>query len=188
MNTRTPRAMRSLSLVALGLSVVIIGLPAGVARAAPLDYGNGCALDPENRAVTLDALRFRCSPQQAEQIYVAAGPGTVPVGVMNGWVTNPPPLALLAPPFWIGKTFYTGPNGGMLQNRLTGAGFEAWPAIVSIGPSWIDGKPTWVLDYAPSPTPPIHDEIREITPGVWFGYSYWHGIFASPQLLAFAVA
>ena len=180
--------MRSFLLVALSLIVVTIGGTSGVARAAPLDYGNGCALYPDNRAATVDALRFRCSPQQAGQIYAAASPGAVPTGVLNGWVTSPPPLALLAPPFWIGKTFYTGPNGGMLQNRLTGAGFEAWPALVYIGASWVDQQPTWVLDYAPSPTPPVHDEIREITPGVWFGYSYWRGIFASPQLLAFIVA
>ncbi len=44
-----------------------------------------------------------------------------------------------------------------------------------------------VLNYAPSPTPPLIDEIREVSPGVWMGYSYWRS-FQNLGLLAFVLA
>ncbi|WP_230329493.1 hypothetical protein [Nocardia aurantiaca] len=118
-------------------------------------------------------MRFRCSPGQLDALYRAAPRGDVPVGVKNGWVASPREMQSWVPLVWSGKDFYTGPEGGYLMNRLTTAGLEAWPANVYAGPSVVDGKPTWVLDYTPSPTPRLYDEIREVTPGVWFGYSWW---------------
>ncbi|KQY30752.1 hypothetical protein [Nocardia salmonicida] len=137
------------------------------------NYGNGCVLDPGNRAATVDSLRFRCSVTQQDQIYRDAQAGAVANGVTNGWVTRPPQLGAAAPALWIGKVFRTGPDGGTLTNRVTGAGIEAFPADVYRAPSILDGAPTWALNYAPSPTPQVYDEIREVTPGVWFGYSWW---------------
>ncbi|WP_245661564.1 hypothetical protein [Nocardia salmonicida] len=137
------------------------------------NYGNGCVLDPGNRAATVDSLRFRCSVTQQDQIYRDAQAGAVANGVTNGWVTRPPQLGAAAPALWIGKVFHTGPDGGTLTNRVTGAGIEAFPADVYRAPSILDGAPTWALNYAPSPTPQVYDEIREVTPGVWFGYSWW---------------
>ncbi|MFC9660777.1 hypothetical protein ACFVJ5_11110 [Nocardia sp. NPDC127606] len=137
------------------------------------DYGNGCVLDPGNRAATVDSLRFRCSVTQQDQIYRDAQAGAVANGVTNGWVTRPPQLGAAAPALWIGKVFNTGPDGGTLTNRVTGAGIAAFPADVYRAPSILDGAPTWALNYAPSPTPQVYDEIREVTPGVWFGYSWW---------------
>ncbi|MFI1239224.1 hypothetical protein [Nocardia salmonicida] len=137
------------------------------------NYGNGCVLDPGNRAATVDSLRFRCSVTQQDQIYRDAQAGAVANGLTNGWVTRPPQLGAAAPALWIGKVFRTGPDGGTLTNRVTGAGIEAFPADVYRAPSILDGAPTWALNYAPSPTPQVYDEIREVTPGVWFGYSWW---------------
>ncbi|WP_433565908.1 hypothetical protein ACQP1O_12140 [Nocardia sp. CA-151230] len=110
--------------------------------------------------------------EQLDAIYGDAPSGDVPVGTKDGWVAAPHEMQSWAPLLWIGKDFYTGPDGGYVMNRLTRAGMEAWPAIVYAGPSVMDGGETWILDYAPSPTPPVYDEIREVTPGVWLGYSW----------------
>ena len=154
---------------------------------AETDYGNGCVLVPNDPAATVAALRDRCSDVAQDQIFRDAPRGTVPTGTTNGVVTRPPVMRAVAPPFWIGKNFYTGPDGGRLMNRITAAGVEGFPANVYTAPSVFDGQPVWALDYAPSITPQILDEVRQITPGVWFGYSWWRGAFQTPLLLTFAL-
>jgi hypothetical protein len=168
--------LASTSAVFASVASLLILAPAAVSADSGTginDYGNGCVLDPGNRAATVDSLRFRCSVTQQDQIYRDAQAGAVATGLTNGWVTRPPQLEAAAPALWIGKVFRTGPDGGTLTNRVTGAGIEAFPADVYRAPSILDGAPTWALNYAPSPTPQVYDEIREITPGVWFGYSWW---------------
>ncbi|WP_040772976.1 hypothetical protein [Nocardia pneumoniae] len=155
---------------------------------AVADYGGGCVLYPDDKAATVASLRFRCSPEQQDVIFRDAPLGAVPMGVKAGWVARPPIMQSLAPPFWIGKTFYTGPDGGYLMNRLTGAGIEGWRADVYAAPALLDGGPAWALNYTPSPTPQVYDEIREVTPGVWFGYSWWRGAFQTTLLLTFVLA
>ncbi|WP_245717634.1 hypothetical protein [Nocardia jejuensis] len=155
---------------------------------ADADYGAGCVLYPGNRAATVDSLRFRCAPGQLESIFRDASRGAVPMGVHDGWVTSPPDTKAIAPAFWIGKTFYTGPDGGFLMNRLTPAGVEGIRADVYTAPAIMDGQPTWALDYAPSPLPWVYDEIREVTPGVWFGYSWSRDAGGASQMLSFALA
>ena len=183
---------RLASIVASSASIFsLLLLSPAVVSADPGDgitnYGNGCVLDPGNRAATVDSLRFRCSVTQQDQIYRDAQAGAVANGVTNGWVTRPPQLGAAAPALWIGKVFRTGPDGGTLTNRVTGAGIEAFPADVYRAPSILDGAPTWALNYAPSPTPQVYDEIREVTPNVWFGYSWWRGYFQTTLLLTFAL-
>lgn len=187
--TEQPRyRFRSLAF-ALGTVVALAPFTAvGNASAEPTDYGNGCAVYPDDRAATIDALRFKCSVEQQDEIYVSAAAGSTPRGVTSGWVTRPAIMAAMAPPLWIGKTFYTGSNGGHLQNRITGAGIEGWVADVYLGTSKVDNEPAWILNYAPSPTPPLLDEIREVSPGVWFGLSWWRDPAISPLLLAFVVS
>ncbi|MEV6136579.1 hypothetical protein AB0L63_11060 [Nocardia sp. NPDC051990] len=154
---------------------------------ATVDYGDGCVLYPDNATATIESLRSRCSAEQQDAIFRDASRGEVPMGVTNGWVTRPPIMEAVAPALWIGKTFYTDPDGGFLVNRITSEGLEAWKADVYTAPAIMDGRPTWVLDYAPSPTPPVYDEIREVTPNVWFGYSWWRGHFQTTLLLTFAL-
>ncbi|MEC3914653.1 hypothetical protein [Nocardia sp. CDC160] len=159
-----------------------------VAAHADADNGNGCVLFSDNTSATVDSLRFRCAPSQLEDIYRNAPRGDVPIGAKDGWVAAPREMQSWAPLVWIGKDFYTGPSGGYLLNRLTAAGFEAWPATVFAGPSIVDGGPAWILDYAPSPTPSLYDEIREVTPGVWFGYSWNREGGGYTQQLSFILA
>ena len=187
MNRSTGVLARAFSL-SIGLAITaMLCVGAGPAAAAPIEYGNGCTLYPDNPAATADSLRFRCTSPQTTAIYLASTPGLAPNGVKNGWVTYPDQTAGIAPGLWIGKTFHTGPFGGWLQNRLTAAGIEGWQADVYLGPSLQDNKLSWVLNYAPSPTPPLIDEIREVSPGVWMGYSYWRS-FQNLGLLAFVLA
>lgn len=155
---------------------------------AVTDYGNGCVIDPAAPAVTIDSLRWRCTAQQGSVIYTAAQAGAVPSGAKDGWVTASSAIQPVTPPFWIGKTFETGPDGGRLMNRVTGADIPGWPAYVYRGPSRVDGDPTWILDYAPAVTPQVYDEIREVVPGVWLGYAWWRGAQSTPVLLSFVLA
>ncbi|MFJ2835600.1 hypothetical protein ACIO52_09580 [Nocardia sp. NPDC087230] len=172
---------------AVGLLVLPTSTASADSGAEVVDYGGGCVVDPGNSAATLDSLRFRCNVTQQDQIYRDARAGAVPTGVTNGWLARPPQFAPMAAALWIGKVFRTGPDGGSLTNRVTGAGIEAFPADVYRAPSILDGGPAWALNYAPSPTPQVYDEIREISPGVWFGYSWWReGDW--PLLAAFVLA
>ncbi|GAB4584788.1 hypothetical protein [Nocardia sp. IFM 10818] len=176
-------------IAAAGLGAALaLGPLATPAAHADADYGGGCVLYSGNPAATIDSLRFRCNPAQQDALFRDASPGAVPVGVKNGWVIRPVDMQAWAPALWIGKTFYTGPDGGYLMNRITGAGIEGWPADVYRGPALLDGGPAWVLDYRPSPSPQLYDEIREITPGVWFGYSWSREPGGPARLLTFALA
>lgn len=200
--------MRANRVLFVGTVVLALGIPslflgAGLAAAdsdivdpevadtevvdATVDYGDGCVLYLDDPAATIDSLQSRCSAEQQDAIFRDAPRGEVPRGVTNGWVTRPPIMQAVAPALWLGKTFATGPDGGLLVNRITQADLEAWQADVYTAPAITDGGPTWVLDYAPSPTPQVYDEIREVTPNVWFGYSWWRGHFQTTLLLTFAL-
>ncbi|NUS43487.1 MAG: hypothetical protein HOQ24_07355 [Mycobacteriaceae bacterium] len=128
-----------------------------------------CEINPSDRAATINALRFNCSGEEAAAVFQAAAPGAVPSGVKDGWVTRTSVVSDLSSALWAGKTFHTGVDGGYLLNRTVIG--DQWLADVYVAPSRIDGKPAWALDYHASPTPSIYDEIREVVPGVWFGYS-----------------
>ncbi len=178
------------SVLTTAASTMVLFACVGTAHADPgvADYGGGCVLDSGNRAATIDALRFRCSPEQQDLLFHEAAPGAAPRGVTSGWMVRPGYLQGITPAFWIGKTFATGPDGGTLTNRVTGLDIAAWPANIYRGTALLDGRRAWVLNYAPSPTPQVHDEIREVSPGVWFGYSWWLGALQNILLLTFVVA
>ncbi len=178
------------SVVPACLAAMLAVVPAAVlapAAHADADYGGGCVLYDNDPRATVTALRDICSPEQQDRIFMDSAQGAVPSGITNGWVARPPVVEAMAPPFWIGKNFYTGPDGGRLMNRITGAGIEGFPANVYTAPSLIDGRPMWALDYQPSITPQIWDEIREVTPNVWFGYSWWRGALQTTPLLTFVL-
>ncbi len=83
---------------------------------------------------------------------------------------------------WEGKSFESASDQhGMGFNRVNGASVlgrqNLFPFATSFGPSAIDGKPTLILDYDlavnPSYIRHVHDEIREVSPGVFLGPAMW---------------
>ncbi|HEY6035310.1 MAG TPA: hypothetical protein VIV58_13650 [Kofleriaceae bacterium] len=83
---------------------------------------------------------------------------------------------------WEGKSFEASSDShGMGFNRVNGAGVlgrqNLFPFATSFGPSAIDGKPTLILDYDLAVNPGyirhVHDEIREVSPGVFLGPAMW---------------
>jgi hypothetical protein len=71
---------------------------------------------------------------------------------------------------WKGKTFH---SDGTFTNRWLG-GVHAVSASVCMEPSWLDGHPCLVMQYAPDAPVfgNVRDELRQIAPDVWLGRSY----------------
>ena len=85
---------------------------------------------------------------------------------------------------WEGKTFQASSDTrGVGHNRVhvpRALGRQnLFPFDTLFGPSAIDGKPTLILDYGldvnPSYIQAIHDEIREVSPGLFLGPAMWKG-------------
>ena len=83
---------------------------------------------------------------------------------------------------WEGKTFEAASEThGVGHNRVRVPGVlgrqNLFPFETSFAPSAIDGKPTLVLDYDLDVNPGyirrIHDEIREVSPGLFLGPAMW---------------
>ncbi len=84
---------------------------------------------------------------------------------------------------WEGKTFAASSDSkGVGHNRVFIPGVfghqNLFPFETSFGPSAIDGKPTLILDYDLSVNPSyirhIHDEVREVAPGLFLGPAMWN--------------
>lgn len=97
---------------------------------------------------------------------------------------------------WEGKSFQaTSDTRGTGINRVSipkALGRQnLFPFATSFGPSAIDGKPTLILDYAldvnPSYIQAIHDEIREVAPGLFLGPAMWKGKSKKTLVLWFAL-
>ncbi len=63
---------------------------------------------------------------------------------------------------------------GLGINRVRLLGNRRWlPLKTCFGSSFLDGKPTFVLDYSGPGNPPfirsIVDEVREVVPGLYVG-------------------
>jgi len=75
---------------------------------------------------------------------------------------------------WEGKSFQGEQNEGRGINRVNFFGRRRWfPFKTRFAESFLDGKPTFQLDYSGPANPPfirsIVDEIREIAPGLYLG-------------------
>lgn len=119
--------------------------------------------------------------------FAAAGPPT-DLAPLEG---DPECLALLPDPLrrwatsarfpWIGKSFRSdAPDRLVGHNRLRLlGGTRALEFIGTIGPSMLDGRPALLLNYNfPDTTNPwwqrrIHDELRELEPGLLAGPVTW---------------
>jgi len=97
---------------------------------------------------------------------------------------------------WEGKTFQADSDTrGMGHNRVSVPGVfgrqNLFPFETSFGPSAIDGKPTLILDYDLGVNPGyirrIHDEIREVAPGIFLGPAMWKGAKGNTLVLWFGL-
>lgn len=118
----------------------------------------------------------RMSPAELDRLYQQAGPGAIPAGPVRGRVLLKPGSAMATAlskggrVVWQGKIFQ--PEDSTAINRFFGV--RAIRGNVSYGESWLDGRPSIILDY--SATSLVYaknrDEIREIAPGLYLGLMY----------------
>ena len=110
--------------------------------------------------------------------------GTMPTGEMRGTAIVAgslfsKTLARMARLFaWQGKVFdiFAADNtAGVLINKITLFSLTFIVAKVYRDASWMDGKPTIVIDYSKTSffCKKVRDEIREIEPGVYLGKVWW---------------
>lgn len=135
------------------------------------------------------------SRQELDEIYRNAQPGTLPEGDARGTaILAGSPFArivaglagLLA---WQGKVFdifAPGCQAGVLVNKITPFSLTFIVAKVYRDNSWMDGRPTIVIDYSKTSflARLIRDEIREVEPGVYLGKVWWR----KRRILDFALA
>lgn len=127
------------------------------------------AANPPTRLCDLDGL----STCALEALYRAAEPGAIPCGFQRGRVFYPcdTPLAgcreKIANLLWRGKHI----DCCRLTSINQWPGLKAIRSEVSVGDSWLDGKPAIVLDYRRSSFlwRDVRDEMRQIAPGLYLG-------------------
>ena len=120
-----------------------------------------------------DLVRMgRC---EIEALYRQSEMGCPPCGVTRGRAIFNPGSRLTVPTsrvvhlLWQGKVFT---DDGMMVNRVLG--MRAVRARVYVGGSWLDGKPSLVMDYCGTSKlfPDVRDEVREVSPGLYLGLTY----------------
>lgn len=125
-----------------------------------------CACGPQ----TVDDLK-RMSEAELMALFQAAGVGRPLDGTAKGklvYLAGRNLKMRMASLVWTGKRARA--SDGWFINRWLG-GVELIASHYVIGPSWVDGKPAILMDYAPK-TPllgNVHDELREIAPGLYLG-------------------
>ena len=92
---------------------------------------------------------------------------------------------------WGGKSFHSesaARGGGINRVHLAGRTMDWYPFDTFVGPSVLDGEPAVVLDYDKAENPffirAIHDEIREVAPGLYLGPAMAK-VGPSPKLVLF---
>jgi hypothetical protein len=150
----------------------------GVALTCQGDPGCGCEVPR-----CLEQLQH-LGPCELAALYTRAELGHPIVGVARGrllYLTDdrlPRVKVGLANAVWRGKAAC---EDGSFANRWIG-GRAAIGSRYVIGPSWVDGRPAVIMEYAPG-TPlfaNMHDELREISPGLYMGPVYER--FPCPKL------
>lgn len=146
-------------------------------------------LDALYRAASVPAtIRAADGPLVGRLLAVRGLPGAL-AAPLRRWAA--------APSFvWEGKTFQAGSDThGRGDNRVFVPGVlgrqRLFPFATSFGPSAIDGRPSLLLDYDLDENPRyirrIHDEIREVSPGVFLGPAMWKGARGKALVLWFAL-
>ena len=112
-----------------------------------------------------------------EQLYRQATPGPIPAGYLRGRAIYCPGAPLssarskVSQSLWQGKHFC--PADGTLINQWC-LGTQAVRARVCYGESWLDGKPSIIVDYRGMSHvwSDVRDEIRQVAPGLYLGLMY----------------
>jgi hypothetical protein len=116
---------------------------------------------------------------ELEQLYRQSEPGVVPRGLARGRAIYSSDQAFSGAKaacsrmVWRGKFFKD--NSTMINQWCC---CKATPARVCYGPSWLDCKPSIILDYhgmARVIWTDVRDEIREVAPGLYIGAMFRRG-------------
>lgn len=90
---------------------------------------------------------------------------------------------------WGGKSFLAvdAATGTGINRVRLGGRHRLFPFRTLFGPSVVDGQPCVVLDYDDADNPgfirSIHDEIRELDPGLYLGPACWKRAGQSPLVV-----
>jgi hypothetical protein len=131
-------------------------------------------------------MRAADGPLVGRMLAVRKLPGGI-AGALRRWAGSPGFL-------WAGKTFASSSETqGMGHNRVNLPSVlgrqNLFPFATSFGASAIDGKPTLILDYDLDVNPGyirhVHDEIREVAPGLFLGPAMWKGAAGDKTLVLF---
>ncbi len=121
------------------------------------------------------AVLHETTPCGWEALFRQGTLGCGPLGSTRGVVLyahgkHPCLKARLQGLIWKGKTFH---GDATFTNRWLG-GVHAVSAGVEVEPSWLDGQPCYVMQYASNARvfANVRDELRQIAPDVWLGHSY----------------
>jgi hypothetical protein len=124
---------------------------------------------------SLDEL-VRMNECQLLDLYKRAEPGAIPSGYASGRMISKPGRLTTVPvsritklTVWQGKYFDGGP---IMTNRMFGVRFIK--GEVQHGESWIDGRPSNIIDYGPTSLlwRSYRDEFREVAPGIYLGIMF----------------
>jgi hypothetical protein len=130
----------------------------------------------EPAALTFQALSCM-TRSQLEAIYRDSAPGTLPSGFVQGKTIILPEESFdgrrskMANAFWKGKHIDAA-EGTFVNQWAIG---RAVRGRACLGESWLDGRPSLILDYAGA-SPLIwrnsRDELREVAPGLYIGFMH----------------
>jgi hypothetical protein len=148
-----------------GAWLAAVGAPARVAEGQT----------PAPQVLTGDRLLLM-SAAELDALYRAVGPGIPPRGKVHGLpIVSPgspsgPTMSRAARVVWQGKVFDD--DGAGAVNRFFGA--RMIRGNVYQGASWLDGRPSLVLDYQGTSLVygRYRDEIRQVGPGLYLGVMF----------------
>ncbi len=162
------RGRAALIWLCLTMSAATAGAQAPVVVPSPQDA-------PIGRVGSLDEI-VRMSRCDLDRLYQGSRPGPLPEGKVRGRAIFFPGTALARPTsrftrlLWQGKVI-DGAHG-RASNRFFGVKFIK--GYLGYGPSWMDGQPATILDYAETSHlyANYRDEIRQVGPGLFLGAMY----------------
>jgi len=149
-----------------------------IAVAAPIASAQSPPVSSPGCAVTVNCLDelVRMSECQLLSLYRQAEPGPMPSGYTPGRMISKPgsrltvcKANLTSKTVWQGKNF---DNNGIMTNRMFGV--RCIKGEVQMGESWLDGRPSIIIDYGPTSLVwrQYRDEIREVSPGIYLGIMF----------------